>query len=52
MILHIYTIFHVILSLIAIFTGFIVLLGLFGSNRLNPWTKWFLITASSFRFTA
>jgi hypothetical protein len=45
MILHIYTIIHTLLSLIAIFTGFVVLFGLFGGKRLDDWTKWFLITA-------
>src|SRR5438876_12160214 len=45
MILHIYTIIHTLLSLVAIFTGFVVLFGLFGGNRLDGWTKWFLITA-------
>jgi hypothetical protein len=45
MILQIYTIIHTLISLIAIFTGFIVLFGLLGSERLVGWTKWFLITA-------
>jgi hypothetical protein len=45
MILEIYTIIHTLLSLIAIFAGFVVLFGLFGSQRLDGWTKWFLITA-------
>ena len=45
MILQIYTMIHTLLSLIAIFTGFVVLFGLLGSNRLDGWTKWFLITA-------
>ena len=45
MILHIYTIIHTLLSLIAIFTGFVVLFGLFAGKRLDGWTKWFLITA-------
>jgi hypothetical protein len=45
MILHIYTIIHVLISLIAIFTGLIVLFGMIGGKRLNGWTKWFLITA-------
>jgi hypothetical protein len=45
MILHIYTIIHTLISLIAIFTGFVVLFGLLAGNRLDGWTKWFLITA-------
>ena len=45
MILHIYTIIHTLLSLVAIFTGFVVLFGLLVGNRLDAWTKWFLITA-------
>src|SRR4249920_2631438 len=45
MILQFYTIFHVILSLIAIITGFVVLFGILNRDRLDRWTKWFLITA-------
>ncbi len=45
MLLHIYTIIHVVISLIAILTGFVVLGGLLKSDRLDGWTKWFLITA-------
>ena len=45
MILHIYTIIHTLISLIAIFTGLIVLFGMIGGKRLDGWTKWFLITA-------
>jgi hypothetical protein len=45
MILHIYTVIHTLISLVAIFTGFIVLFGLLAGNRLDGWTKWFLITA-------
>ena len=45
MILQTYTIIHTLLSLIAIFTGFVVLFGLFAGKRLDGWTKWFLITA-------
>jgi hypothetical protein len=44
MILHIYTIIHVIISLVGIFTGLVVLFGMLGSKRLDGWTKWFLIT--------
>ena len=45
MILHIYTIIHTLISLVAIFTGFVVLFGLLSGKRLDSWTKWFLITA-------
>jgi hypothetical protein len=45
MILHIYTIIHTLISLIAIFTGLVVVFGLLGGNRVDGWTKWFLITA-------
>jgi len=44
MILHIYTIIHVLISLVGIFTGLVVLFGMFGDKRLEGWTKWFLIT--------
>ena len=45
MILQIYTIIHTLISLVAIFTGFVVLFGLLAGQRLDGWTKWFLITA-------
>jgi hypothetical protein len=44
MILEIYTILHVLISLVGIFSGFVVLIGFFGGNALNGWTKLFLIT--------
>jgi hypothetical protein len=44
MILHIYTIIHTLISLVGIFTGFVVLFGLLAGMRLDGWTKWFLIT--------
>jgi hypothetical protein len=44
MILQIYTIVHVIISLVGIFTGLVVLFGMLGGKRLDSWTKWFLIT--------
>src|SRR3981081_4111620 len=43
MILHVYTIIHTLISLIGIFTGFVVMFGLLTGNRLDGWTKWFLI---------
>jgi hypothetical protein len=39
MILRIYTIIHTSISLVGIFTGFVILFGL-----LAGWAKWFLIT--------
>ena len=45
MILQIYTIVHTLISLVSIFTGFVVLFGLLSGKRLDGWTKWFLITA-------
>jgi hypothetical protein len=44
MILQLYTIAHVLISLVGIFTGFVVLFGLLAGKRLDGWTKWFLIT--------
>ena len=44
MILHVYTIVHTLISLVGIFTGFVVLFGLLAAKRLDGWTKWFLIT--------
>src|SRR6266849_4362048 len=44
MILHIYTIIHTLISLVGIFTGVVVLFGMFAGKRLDGWTKWFLIT--------
>src|SRR2546430_12328398 len=45
MILRAYTIIHTLISLVAIFTGIVVLFGMLAGNRLDCWTKWFLITA-------
>ena len=44
MILQIYTIVHVLISLLGIFTGLIVLFGMLAGKRLDGWTRWFLIT--------
>ena len=44
MILPIYTIVHVLISVVGIFTGLIVLFGMLAGKRLDGWTKWFLIT--------
>ena len=45
MILQIYTIIQTLISLVAIFTGFVVLFGMLAGKRLDGWTKWFLVTA-------
>ena len=45
MILQIYTVIHTLISLVAIFTGLVVVVGMLGGKRLDGWTKWFLITA-------
>jgi hypothetical protein len=42
MILMIYTIFHVLISLLGIFSGFVVLFGLLTGRRLDGWTALFL----------
>jgi hypothetical protein len=44
MILQIYTIIHTLISLVALFAGFIVLFGFLTGNRVDGWTKWFLIS--------
>jgi len=44
MILAIYTIIHTLISLVGIFTGLVVLVGMLAAKRLDGWTKWFLIT--------
>ena len=44
MILTAFTLFHVLLSLVGIGSGFVVVYGLLASKRLDGWTKVFLIT--------
>ena len=44
MILEIYTLVHVLISLVGIFSGFVVLFGLFAGKRLDGWTALFLAT--------
>jgi hypothetical protein len=39
-----FTLFHVLLSLIGIATGFVVMFGLFGGKKLDGWTAIFLLT--------
>ena len=38
----IYTLVHVAISLVGIFTGLVVLFGLMAAKRLDRWTAWFL----------
>jgi hypothetical protein len=38
---------HVLLSLIGIFTGFVVMYGLLTAQRLDGWTLWFLATTAA-----
>src|SRR6266478_2358961 len=44
MILTAYTLMHVLISLVGIFSGFVVMYGLLNSRRLDGWTKLFLLT--------
>jgi hypothetical protein len=44
MILRIYTIVHVVISLLGILSGFVVMGGLLTANPLNDWTAFFLVT--------
>ena len=39
-----FTLFHVVLSLIGIFSGFVVIFGMLAAKRLNGWTALFLVT--------
>jgi hypothetical protein len=43
-ILSIYTLIHVVISLVGIFAGFVVLCGFIGGKRLDGWNSIFLIT--------
>ena len=44
MILTLFTLTHVVISLIGIFSGVVVLYGLLGGKKLQPWTALFLAT--------
>jgi hypothetical protein len=44
MILRIFTVFHVIISLLGILSGFVVIYGMHTANPLNNWTAFFLVT--------
>jgi hypothetical protein len=41
-----FTLLHVVLSLVGIFTGLVVVFGMFGSHRLKGWTGVFLATTA------
>jgi phosphoglycerol transferase MdoB-like AlkP superfamily enzyme len=41
---HIYTVIHVIISLVAIVSGIIVVVGMLGAHRMVGWTLLFLVT--------
>jgi hypothetical protein len=43
MILKLYTVFHVVISLLGILAGFIVMAGMISANPLHGWTKVFLV---------
>ena len=45
MILQIYAVIHTLISLAAIFTGLVVVFAMLAGDRLDVWTKWFLVTA-------
>ena len=44
MLLHIYTLVHVLISLVGIFTGFVVVYGFIQAKELSGWASWFLWT--------
>lgn len=44
MILKIYTLIHVLISLLGILSGFVVIYGLYTADPMNDWTKFFLAT--------
>jgi hypothetical protein len=47
MILNVFTLFHVLLSLVGIASGLVVLFGLLNSKRLDGWTALFLTTTAA-----
>ena len=49
--LEVFTLFHVILSLVGIVSGFVVVFGLIGSKRLDGWTAWFVWTTAATSLT-
>ena len=51
MILTIFTLVHVVISLVAIVSGIVVLFGLLGRKRLDGWTKFFLAASAATSLT-
>jgi hypothetical protein len=51
MILNAFTLFHVVLSLVGIGTGFVVLFGFLTARRFPGWTTWFLTTTAATSIT-
>ena len=49
--LELFTLVHVLISLIAIATGFVVLFGMLSSNRMPTWTTVFLATTAATSIT-
>ena len=49
--LAIFTLVHVVISLVAIASGFVLLAGFFASRRLDGWTALFLITTAATSLT-
>src|SRR5580704_1304512 len=47
MILSAFTLFHVVLSLVGIGSGFVVLSGMLHSKQLEGWTRLFLVTTAA-----
>jgi hypothetical protein len=46
-----YTLIHVVISLTGIFSGFVVLFGMFNAKRLDRWTAVFLVTTAATSLT-
>ena len=46
MILKIFTLIHVIISLLGIFSGFVVMTGMINADQMEAWTKFFLWTTA------
>jgi hypothetical protein len=44
MTLKLFTLFHVVISLLGILSGFVVMFGLLSNNPLDGWTEFFLVT--------
>ena len=51
MILHAFTLLHVAISLVGVFSGFVVLRGMLTTQRSDGWTKLFLVTTAATTLT-